>query len=502
MIAELTRLFLRAFAAAFYAWVLGVTFRYAWNREHGGAHGQEHSPKNGWQNRLITTDLVTLLFPAGLAVIFAGFMLTNGWRNVLPCFFRFSTDLLLTMSLYYIVMLVLMPALRKRVSAQACAAAWLLPAYLYFVVLLFPKAPMPRLVFYCPAWILDVLAPVWFAGFGLVFAGFVFSHLRFCRHILPTITDESDGMVRAVWAQELARFHIEKPVRLVRCPPASTPFSMNHGKQVLTILPPCPYTEQELHLIFRHELHHIQRNDTNTRLFFAFLCAFFWFHPLVWLTARESAKDMELSCDEIVLEDADDDTRKRYASLLLHTAARPRGFTTCLSADARALRYRLKNVMHERKCTPGTRLLMALLFVCIMCHGTLAFSDSRFTLDTLFADGRAMNHVLYEVYDRGTGSYQSKNEAELKNGSLEPLLAYLSSLSAEELVGSSQQGEGTPEHARRLYLSDENGTLQGIWIYDNGITVCDWYQKDRSKRFRVYYVRGKIDWKKIEAFFE
>lgn len=59
---------------------------------------------------------------------------------------------------------------------------------------------------------------------------------------------------------------------------------------------------------------------------------------------------------------------------------------------------RLKNVMHERECTPGIRLLMALLSVCIMCHGTLAFSVSRSTLDTLVAYGRAMNHVLYEVY--------------------------------------------------------------------------------------------------------
>ncbi|MFR3289972.1 MAG: hypothetical protein ACLTSG_06665 [Lachnospiraceae bacterium] len=58
-----------------------------------------------------------------------------------------------------------------------------------------------------------------------------------------------------------------------------------------------------------------------------------------------SAEDLELSCDEAVLFGAPKDERRRYADLLLSTAGDARGFTTCLSATGRSLRYRLKNVM-------------------------------------------------------------------------------------------------------------------------------------------------------------
>ena len=64
----------------------------------------------------------------------------------------------------------------------------------------------------------------------------------------------------------------------------------------------------------------------------------------MWMAMERSAQDMELSCDETVLLEADDVTRRRYAGLLLATAGDSRGFTTCLSASASALRYRLRNV--------------------------------------------------------------------------------------------------------------------------------------------------------------
>lgn len=78
-----------------------------------------------------------------------------------------------------------------------------------------------------------------------------------------------------------------------------------------------------------------------------------WFNPLMWLAMRKSADDLELSCDEIVLEGCSSTTRYQYANLLLKTAGDQRGFTTCLSTTASALRYRLKHVMSLPQNIPG-----------------------------------------------------------------------------------------------------------------------------------------------------
>ena len=74
-----------------------------------------------------------------------------------------------------------------------------------------------------------------------------------------------------------------------------------------------------------------------------------WFHPLVWLAVKKAEEDLELSCDEIVLKDADLSTRKKYAELLLSIAGDGRGYTTCLSASAKTLSYRLKATVSARE---------------------------------------------------------------------------------------------------------------------------------------------------------
>ena len=269
----------------------------------------------------------------------------------------------------------------------------------------------------------------------------------------------------------------------------------------MTVLPARPFTEEELRLIFRHELHHIRRRDANAKLFFAFLRALFWFHPLVWIAARQSARDMELSCDEIVLDGADPDTRRRYASLLLHTAGALPGFTTCLSADAASLRYRLKNIMRERSLHRGTVFLMALLFTCIMFHGTFAFSDERCLLGDLFVDDGTLDHFGYEVYSHNTHAICSQNEAQLKEGGQEALLAYLRSLSVEHLaVSSDRLTAATPQSTPRLYLSDKDNSRQGIWLCDRGATVYNWNETENRATF--YYIPGGIDWQRIADCFE
>ena len=63
---------------------------------------------------------------------------------------------------------------------------------------------------------------------------------------------------------------------------------------------------------------------------------------------------------ETVLLDADSSVKRQYAGLLLKTAGDERGFTTCLSASAGALRYRLKRpegppAIGPAEPTPGRR---------------------------------------------------------------------------------------------------------------------------------------------------
>jgi beta-lactamase regulating signal transducer with metallopeptidase domain len=61
------------------------------------------------------------------------------------------------------------------------------------------------------------------------------------------------------------------------------------------------WPEGRLQAVLLHELAHIARNDWLTRLVSDLICACYWFHPLVWLAARQLRRAGELACDDRVL---------------------------------------------------------------------------------------------------------------------------------------------------------------------------------------------------------
>ena len=138
---------------------------------------------------------------------------------------------------------------------------------------------------------------------------------------------------------------------------------------VLGIIKPKIYlpfnmNEKDMEHVVAHEMAHIRRKDHLWKPLGFILLTLHWFNPLMWIAMRKCTEDLELSCDETVLLDADDTTRKQYAVLLLDTAGDERGFTTCLSAAAETMRYRLKHIVKVRERWTGTLLLSIAMFLC------------------------------------------------------------------------------------------------------------------------------------------
>ena len=72
----------------------------------------------------------------------------------------------------------------------------------------------------------------------------------------------------------------------------------------------------DLRLIVAHELAHFVRNDLLWNLVPTVAQVVFWFHPLVWLGAREMTVDQEIAADELALQ-ACNASLKTYGELLL-----------------------------------------------------------------------------------------------------------------------------------------------------------------------------------------
>ncbi len=184
-------------------------------------------------------------------------------------------------------------------------------------------------------------------------------------------------------------------------PEVKTPLTVGIIKLVV-LLPAHDYSKKELSIIFRHELVHIRRSDTGTRFYMAFCNAVFWFFPPIWKRISHMAEDIELSCDETVLEEADNDARKEYAELILKTAGDNHGFTTALSTTAASLKYRMEQILRPVKRGNGAVLTGMLLFPLMVVNSSTAYTYHPQTVNDLLFHEHAVS--LSSVYRYGVGT--------------------------------------------------------------------------------------------------
>ena len=290
-------------------------------------------------------------------------LITRGFANL--------STLCLVFSAYYALLLRLLPLLRRKLEARGCAALWLAPSVLYLFVNAELSALHPLRVIRVPPELAKTLRIIWIAGFCALLLWEMIAHLRWRRAVLKNARKVEDGPVFALLREEMARVGEEK-LPLVISSAVRTPLIVGLLRdELVLVLPERAYSGEELRLIFRHELVHLQREDVWLKCFMLFCTAMLWFDPLMWPAMRRAAEDAELSCDETVMADAGETERRLYAELILSTAGDARGFSTCLSATARGLRYRLRSIVKPEQKRAGILLLSLLSFLLVASCGLI-----------------------------------------------------------------------------------------------------------------------------------
>lgn len=432
----------------------------------------------------------TLLPVCLLALVIASFLFF-GVQDAMDVILGFCFGVFLHICLYYLLLLPALPFLRRHISARACAVLWMIPNYLYLTQMTYMSLPAPRWVLEVPTALLWVLFFLWLAGFFGVLGWKILSHLAFRRRILKDAVPVTDPQVLEIWRREVDAARFSKPkFRLVTSPHVQTPLSIGLFKRsVRVVLPRRDYTPQELSLLFRHELIHIGREDAWNKFFLAFCAAMCWFDPLLWTAMRRSSEDLELSCDETVLLDANEETRRQYAGLLLDTVGDERGFTTCLSASAKSLRYRLKSVVSPKKTSSGV-LAVALCFflLCISC-GYVALAYGEDTGSELIYQSRPLEETSLRSLRLGNDPY----DALLICTDEEALHRHLASLPMKRVAGNySFDGEGSP----LVLLLDTPRGILGVALRDHSVSLNPLYGERGS---RSYYLPESADLDALRA---
>lgn len=491
------------------ALILGYTFQRAWSWEHGGKADLLFPSKYGKETYVFTAPTVFFW----ILLIF--FLLSIWYLGVKDGLLRFGAmmaDVLIWLSIYYVLLLILLPFLRRWFSARCCAIMWLVPVFLSWQGhMLFNTMPLPRLSIYVPSNIFAVIGAVWLAGFLAVGGYYIISHLLFYHRLMKRAFIEADPDICAIMADVQEEIDYWFPVKLLRAD-VSAPFSMGElNRTRCIVLPLRSYTPEELSMIFQHELHHLQRCDVNTKMFLCLCKAFCWFNPLVWIAVRKAADDLERSCDEIVTENMEVSRRKDYAHLLLDSAAPGRGFTTCLSAAAGTLRYRLQSILQQKKRYTGTGILMVSLFICVICFGMISISDMKGNVASMLLQPDTDIQYVFISGNQESAENPDESDHTDRSDDTDPaddpdtaeihwndaaLRQELGRIELNHIAGIRNPGAPAPEEEHITFLLSDG---RFATLTDQALIIHDYHRYNSIGD--CYLVQNKVDWNALKACF-
>lgn len=104
--------------------------------------------------------------------------------------------------------------------------------------------------------------------------------------------------------------------------------------------------------ILAHERTHLEKGDHWIKMIGFVALALHWFNPLVWVAYVLLCKDIEIACDQRVVQFMELDERKAYSSALLQCSTNRVHYAACPVAFGEvSVKYRIQSVLNYRK--PG-----------------------------------------------------------------------------------------------------------------------------------------------------
>lgn len=203
--------------------------------------------------------------------------------------------------------------------------------------------------------VLGILGLLWLIVVALFVAYGIYSYVK-CRLLVRT----------AVIARDITPDSHKKKnnVSVWECDRIPSPFVFGIIRPRIYI--PFRMPKQEQAYILAHEQCHIRRLDPLWKLIAFLLLAVYWWNPLVWCAFFYMVRDMEMSCDEAVIEQFGNEIKQGYSNSLLSFAMErhPYSFAPIAFGEGDAGR-RIKNVLNFKKPHTWVAILVFVLLVVV-----------------------------------------------------------------------------------------------------------------------------------------
>ncbi|NMB34392.1 MAG: DUF4825 domain-containing protein [Clostridium sp.] len=204
-----------------------------------------------------------------------------------------------------------------------------------------------------------LLGIVWFIGFIIFLVYHFVGYLMFRRKIKP-------------WC----RVQIEGRPQVLICKKVVSPMLTGFLKPII-LLPNIEYSTKDLEVILAHETAHYRRGDLWYKLLMLLANAMHWFNPLVYAMAHFASRDIELSCDDMVVKNKDLKFRKAYSNTILNTlhSGTSTSLSTHFKGGKKTMKKRFSNILDMQSKKKGI-LAFTVIFIVMTIAGMFVACNS------------------------------------------------------------------------------------------------------------------------------
>lgn len=240
---------------------------------------------------------------------------------------------------------------------------------------------------------LSMWSILWVVGAILValcfLIAYVISHLKFSESISIENKDAE------LW---LSQHPLRRSIQIRACTHVTSPLTYGIFRPTILFPMDMDFSQTtELHFILQHEYTHIKYFHGAMKLLIVVCLCLHWFNPTVWVLYFLANKDMELFCDEMVLQEHNGKAKTAYAHTLIHMSM---GTAANLhlhnNFSERALKERIMAIMKHKKYSILSLLLALVLAVSVTC---IAFASTSTPIIVEDGDPVSMNTTDVIVED-------------------------------------------------------------------------------------------------------
>ncbi len=270
-----------------------------------------------------------------------------------------------------------------------------------------------------------------------------------------------------------------------------------------------PYqtSPQNLPHVIAHEQAHIQRKDHWWKPLGFGILTLHWFNPLVWLAYMLLCRDIELACDEKVIQGLGTAQRADYSQALLACSAGRGAIAACpLAFGEVGVRERIRSVLRYKK--PGFWSVVIAVLACAAV--AVCFLTNPRQEDTELTDIHAQSYYISELaYESTHFPHTMAGQSGIPGYAVTEDMRLLSQNEYSDTsqwidLGPLQAATLTQENFDRLFSSKESGwRTQKSAAAIRKSTARAWtlvYQQDKfyyvlqQENGELYLARGYYDY--------